>query len=92
VVLSACETGVGEPTRGDEVVSLARAFLYAGTPSVVATLWRVDDAATGELMVAFYTRLASGEDKAESLRGAQLAVMEEHESPYFWAPFVLVGD
>ncbi|MBI3636236.1 MAG: CHAT domain-containing protein, partial [Candidatus Rokubacteria bacterium] len=76
VVLSACETGLGKLSRGDELVGLQRAFLYAGTPAVVTTLWRVDDRASFELVRAFYAELAT-RDAAQALRGAQRAVMPQ---------------
>jgi CHAT domain-containing protein/tetratricopeptide (TPR) repeat protein len=92
VVLSACQTQLGELSAGDEVVGLNRAFLYAGTPSVMASLWSVDDAATALLMERFYTHLRDGIGKAEALRQAQLEVREEYPNPYYWAGFVLSGD
>jgi len=74
VVLSACETGLGNLSRGDELVGLQRAFLYAGTPAVVTTLWKVDDRASYELMRAFYDDLKRA-SVTESLREAQLKTM-----------------
>ena len=90
VVLSACETGLGKLSRGDEVVGLQRAFLYAGTPAVVTTLWKVDDKATFELVRAFYTRL-EGAGPLEALRQAQLETMRTFPHPYAWAAFGLTG-
>jgi CHAT domain-containing protein len=82
VVLSACETRLGQMSRGDEIVGLERAFLRAGVPTVVASLWKVDDAATQSLMVAFYRNLFERKlDKLESLRQAQLAVLGGSLSP-----------
>ena len=92
VVLSACETQLGELSAGDELVGLTRAFFFAGTPSVVATLWSVDDRPTGLLMEHFYTHLRDGMGKAEALRQAQLDVREEYPNPYYWSAFVLSGD
>lgn len=92
VVLSACQTQMGFLSKGDEVVSLNRAFLYAGTPSVMASLWSVDDKVTGLLMERFYTHLRSGMTKAEALRQAQMDVRAEYPQPYYWAAFVLTGD
>src|SRR5713101_815972 len=90
VVLSACETGLGKLSRGDEVVGLQRAFLYAGTPAVVTTLWKVDDKATYDLIRAFYTRLdAAG--PVEALRQAQLETMRTLPHHYQWAAFGLTG-
>jgi len=79
-------------TAGDEIVGLTRAFLYAGTPSVLSTLWRVVSETTEPLMVAFYTYLQQGLDKAEALRQAQLDVMAMYPHPRYWAAFCLVGD
>jgi CHAT domain-containing protein len=90
VVLSACETGLGTLSRGDEVVGLQRAFLYAGTPTVVTTLWKVDDRATFELIRAFYARLDSG-NPVEALRQAPLETIRTFPHPYAWAAFVLTG-
>jgi CHAT domain-containing protein len=92
VVLSACETNLGELSQGDEVIGLNRALIYAGTPTVIASLWRVDDEATSVLMQQFYTHLQEGMGKAEALRQAQIDVRKDFPHPYFWAAFVLMGD
>ncbi len=94
VVLSACETALGEQTRGDESTGLTRAFLYAGSPAVITSLWPVADAASGTLMESFYRNLGHTTHIAEALRRAQLEVMSQAEwrSPYFWAAFVLTGE
>jgi CHAT domain-containing protein/tetratricopeptide (TPR) repeat protein len=94
VVLSACETAIGARSGGDEVMSLARAFIYAGSPAVVATLWRVDDAATARLMEIFYDRLLLGSTPAAALRDAQLALARDPVTadPSYWSAFLLVGD
>ncbi len=130
VVLSACETGLGKLSSGDELVGLTRAFIYAGTPSVVASLWNVEDSSTAALMASFYKNLRTM-TKVEALRQAQLELIRGGASsdllvrrgvggvgklgevpqaksdsfgsvsvpvsistshPYFWAPFILVGD
>lgn len=124
VVLSGCETGLGKLSRGDELVGLTRAFIYAGTPSVVASLWKVEDQSTAALMGSIYKNLKTM-SKAEALRQAQLELIRSKVGadllamrgvggitkggevagvgslspisvssahPYFWAPFVLVGD
>jgi CHAT domain-containing protein len=90
VVLSACETGLGKLSRGDELVGLQRAFLYAGTPAVVTTLWKVDDRASYELVRAFYHRLA-GAGPVEALRQAQIETMVNFSHPFSWAAFGLTG-
>lgn len=94
VVLSACNTALGEQTRGDESTGLTRALLYAGSPAVITSLWPVADAASGALMESFYRNLRHTSDLAEALRRAQLEVMSRAEwrSPHFWAAFVLTGD
>lgn len=92
VVLSGCQTQLGKRSRGDDVIGLSRAFLYAGSPSVIASLWSVDDDATEKLMIAFYTHLKEGLDKAESLRIAQADIRRQFPNPYYWAGFVLTGD
>jgi CHAT domain-containing protein len=92
VLLSACQTQLGELSAGDELVGLTRAFFFAGAPTVVATLWSVDDEAAAELMERFYTHLDEGMSKAAALRQAQLEVRETHPDPYYWAGFVLSGE
>ncbi len=92
VVLSACQTHLGELSAGDELVGMERAFFRAGTPSLLTTLWPVDDEATSVLMQGFYTRLRAGVPKADALRQAQLETRKAYPEPYFWAGFVLVGD
>jgi CHAT domain-containing protein len=73
------------------MLGLVRGLVYAGTPSIVASLWNVDDASTAALMNEFYSNLTSM-DKAEALQYAQIKIMKEKKSPFFWAPFVLIGD
>jgi CHAT domain-containing protein len=92
VVLSACETHLGAQSRGDDIVGLNRAFIYAGTPTVIASLWTVDDESTGAFMVSFYSHLRRGMSKAESLRAAQRETRNRYPHPYYWAGFVLTGD
>jgi len=90
VILSACETGLGKIASGDDVVGLTRGFLYAGSRSIVASLWSVDDKATATLMEAFHGNLASM-NKREALREAQLKAREAFPHPFFWAAFQLTG-
>jgi len=92
VVLSGCQSQVGKLSRGDDIVGLSRAFLYAGSPSVIASLWSVDDEATRTLMVSFYTHLRKGLAKADALRAAQMDLRQKFPHPYYWAGFVLNGD
>ena len=93
VTLSACETAMGKEASGDIMVSLETAFLRAGTPTILASLWEVDDQATGMLMKTFYHNLTK-QGKAEALRRAQVALLKDprYVYPYYWAPFILVGD
>jgi len=91
VVLSACDTGLGREITGEGLIGLTRAFLYAGAPRVVVSLWSVDDASTAELMVAFYRGLDRDGDTAEALRRAKLELIDAGLPPGHWAPFVLVG-
>ena len=90
VVLSACETGLGQLSTGDELIGLQRAFLYAGTPAVVTTLWKVDDRASFVLMREFYDGLART-DTGLALQAAQRATMKEFPHPFAWAAFGLTG-
>ena len=90
VTLSACETGLGKIASGDDVIGLTRGFLYAGARTIVASLWEVDDAATAELMEAFYRNLGNG-DKREALRLAQIETRERYPEPWYWAAFNVLG-
>ena len=93
VVLSGCRTARGRILAGEGVQSLARAFFEAGTPSVVATLWEVEDRAAADLMGAFYRQLAAGLPKTDALRAAKLEqIRGRSPSPRHWAAFVLLGD
>jgi hypothetical protein len=94
VVLSACETGMGDVKIGDGVFGLRRALVLAGAESQVTSLWQVDDKVTRDLMVDFYTRLQRGEGRGEALRNAELTIMRTaaRAHPYFWASFIEVGD
>src|SRR6266852_1111565 len=104
VVLSACETARGKMSRGEGIVGLTSAFLFAGSRSVVASLWNVNDESTSLFMESFYTNLKNGRSKADALREARLQTMRREiksavtgeqqslASPFFWAPFVLIGE
>ena len=95
VVLSACRTALGKEVRGEGLVGLTRGFMYAGASTVVASLWKVDDEATAELMKRFYTNmLQHGMTPAAALRAAQNSVRQEPHwhSPYYWGAFTLQGD
>ena len=90
VVLSACESGIGKVEGGDEVQSLNRAFLYAGAGGVLASLWNVSDQSTYKLMEHFYEGLNT-KPAADALKEAQIRLMKEYPSPFYWAPFYLTG-
>jgi CHAT domain-containing protein len=95
VVLSACETGLGREIRGEGLIGLTQGFMYAGASSVIASLWRVSDRATEELMTQFYKNLLEdGQTPAAALRSAQmdLAKQRRWRNPYYWSGFVLHGD
>jgi CHAT domain-containing protein len=95
VVLSACETGLGKEISGEGLVGLTRGFMYAGASRVVASLWKVDDVATSELMAEFYKgMLLHGLAPAAALRQAQLEMQKRKRwaDPYYWAAFTLQGE
>ncbi|MDX1911612.1 MAG: CHAT domain-containing tetratricopeptide repeat protein, partial [Saprospiraceae bacterium] len=96
VLLSACETAIGEAQRGEGVVSLARAFAYTGAKSIVASLWSVNDRSTMQIMDGFYAELSAGKSKNQALVLAKRRYLEENPGqsahPFFWAGFVAVGD
>ncbi|MEM6698141.1 MAG: CHAT domain-containing protein, partial [Bacteroidota bacterium] len=96
-VLSACETGVGEFKRGEGLLSLARAFMYAGCPSLVTSLWQVNDQKTASLMIEFYRQLNNSLSKDEALQSAQINYLNNLSSaqaahPFYWAAFVQTGN
>jgi len=93
VVLSACETGLGEVAVGEGVYGLRRALVIAGAEAQLMSLWRVDDVATRELMTAYYQRLVAGEGRAEALRRVQLEMLKDRgrRRPLYWAGFIPIG-
>ena len=91
VTLSACETGLNALTPGDDLVGLARGFFLAGAPSLLVSLWMVNDAAAAALMASFYRALLGGMRPAAALRQAQCELLAEQPHPFFWSPFVLLG-
>ncbi|HKS27635.1 MAG TPA: CHAT domain-containing protein, partial [Pyrinomonadaceae bacterium] len=91
VVLSACDTQLGAKSKGDDIVGLSRAFIYAGTPSIIASLWTIEDETTSQLMLSFYTHLKSGMSKGAALQAAQREMRAKRPHPYYWAAFVLTG-
>jgi CHAT domain-containing protein len=101
VVISACETGIGRKIGGEGLYGLSRGFMYAGAKRVVASLWKVNDASTSQLMKHFYEGLGLSEGldlsrvrPATALRAAQLKMMDQRiwRHPYYWAAFIVQGE
>jgi len=94
VVLSACQTGMGQEVQGEGIIGLTRAFQHAGAKSLVVSLWEVSDASTAELMIAFHREFRRGASKDVALRKAMEVVRRNPKwrHPFYWSPFILVGD
>jgi len=94
VVLSGCNTGLGKLSRGEGLVGMSRAFMFAGVPNLLVSLWPVSDESTAELMNHFYTNLRNGASKTEALRQAKLILIESTDwkrDPFYWGAFVLIN-
>ena len=93
VTLSSCESGFGKLERTEGLLGLNRAFIYAGTPNVVFSLWKVYDKVNASLMVDFYGQVLKGHNYATSLRAAKLKLLEREETaaPHYWSPYLLIG-
>lgn len=91
VVLSACETALGDVKNGEGVYGLQRALVVAGAQNLIMSLWKVNDEATMQLMKLFYTNWTGGEDIYQSLQKAQIQMMKENEEPYYWGGFIMIG-
>ncbi|MDY8135724.1 CHAT domain-containing protein [Aquimarina sp. 2201CG5-10] len=96
VVLSACNTSLGEIAKGEGVMSLARGFFYAGSNTVISSFWNANDKSTSQIMESFYQNLDSGQTKSKALHNAKIQYLKSSSlsdaSPYYWATFVLIGD
>ncbi|HHH50532.1 MAG TPA: CHAT domain-containing protein [Saprospiraceae bacterium] len=93
VVLSACDTGIGELQKGEGIASIARSFSYAGAKSILATLWSVDDKATNNLMNAFFHNIKNGWTKDKALQNAKIDFIQNGKAhPFYWASFIAIGN
>jgi CHAT domain-containing protein len=97
VVLSACNTGMGKQVRGEGVIGLTRAFMYAGTPTIAVTLWSVESLSAKTLSIGIFRHLKAGYVPAQALRAVKIRMLrgeegQDYRRPYYWAPFVVFGD
>jgi len=91
VILSACQTALGQLSATEGLVGLSRSFFYAGTPTLIASLWSVNDQSTMELFIQFYSYWTQGYSKSQALQLAQKDILARYPHPYYWAPFILIG-
>ena len=94
VTLSACETGLGKVAKGEGIIGLSRSLKYAGSKNLIVSLWQVADQSTSDLMISFYEKVQTGDSAYRSaLRDAKLSLLysDNYSSPYYWAPFILIG-
>jgi CHAT domain-containing protein len=92
VTLSSCGSGLGNYSSNEGVLGFFQYFLLSGARSVAISLWQVEDKSTAELFSSFYNYLFEGYSKTESLRLAKIDIMKKYKSPFYWAPFIIVGE
>ncbi len=95
VTLSGCDTGLGKLRRGEGIIGMTRAFFYAGAASLLVSLWPVNDESTARLMTLFYANLRMGMSKSRALQQAKIAMIHSgdwQQNPFYWGPFILIGD
>jgi CHAT domain-containing protein len=92
VTLSGCQSGLSEVSGPDDLLGLMRGFLYAGARSLLLSLWNVNDESTAALMAHFYSEWQAGVPKSTALRSAMRTIRERYPDPFYWAPFLLVGN
>jgi CHAT domain-containing protein len=92
VVLSACDTALGDVLLGEGVFGLKRSFVLAGAKALVMSLWKVPDQQTKDLMLAFYSHLSQGRPRGDALRKARISIKKEYPNPYYWGAFICQGD
>ncbi len=91
MVLSACQTALGQYSVTEGLIGFTRSFFYAGASSLIASLWSVSDLSTRDLFVRFFRYVLGGLSKVEALWRAQIDVANEYGHPFYWAPFILIG-
>ena len=92
ITLSACQTAKEANANGQEISGLAYVLERAGAKSVIASLWNAEDNTSAEIMTQFYQNLQKGMNKSEAMQQAKLSQIKENPKPYFWSPFILIGD
>ena len=93
MVISACESGIGEIVRGEGLLGFTRGFIYSGAKNLIVSLWEILDGSTADIMIDFYKRITSGDNYLDALRNSKLHLIDNTNycPPRYWAPFVLIG-